>query len=155
MLGKVSKTIRGGKHLFLVLECKPFSLRDLELVWTWMVTIRFTKQELKTLRKGSILLRMLTLEYIPDKNFNTEQLYIVPSLSFSYFHSYDAPNSRWAPPLYEIWISFCEVYESVSQSNLCVYVSPLSVSCTFLYLPPLCVSMPPPLGHGDYGYGWG
>ena len=46
-----------------------------------------------------------------------------------------------------IWTSFCDVYESVSQSNLCIYVSPCVFlcphPCTFLYPPPLCVSMPP------------
>ena len=50
-----------------------------------MVYITFTKQERKALHKGSILLRMLTLEY-PCKNSNTDQLLIELALSVRYWH---------------------------------------------------------------------
>ena len=82
---------------------------------------------------------------MPGKNFNTEQLYIVPPLSVSYLHSYDALHFRWAPPLYE-HLSVKSMSLSVSQT--CAFMCPPVCFCVptpvhFCILPP-CVFLCPP-----------
>ena len=81
-----------------------------------------------------------------------EQLYIEPPLSVSYFLSYDGPNQRQAPPLYEhpsvksMSMSLCLSVKLVHFCvPPCVFLYPQR--CPFLYLPPI--------GTRDNGWGQG
>ena len=139
----MSKTIRWDKYLFSVLECKPFSLQDLELVWKWMVTIKFTKQE----RKAQSYWECRPYN-IPDKNFNTEQCQLV-------IHRVMMPYILGQHRLYMNIFLWSLKSMSLSVSQTCAFMCPPVCFCVptpvHLCILPHCVFLCPPWDTGTMG----